>query len=161
MSKTQFYGASSLDGFLATRDDGLDWLLQFGEAVPSYAPFIAQVGAIAMGAATYEWLLRNHVKPDSATPQPWPYTQPTWVFTHRKLPTRPAADIRFVRGPSRRGSGRTMSHFLGEEGGARLSYRKLGALGCGRGGEGGVEMVNGEEAPTGKPGRALSCVRRS
>lgn len=98
MSKTQFYGASSLDGFLATRDDGLDWLLQFGEAVPSYAPFIAQVGAIAMGAATYEWLLQNHVKPYSASPQPWPYTQPTWVFSHRPLPRVDGADIRFVQG---------------------------------------------------------------
>ena len=55
--KTQFYGASSLDGFLATRDDGIDWLLQFGDVPSSYAAFIAQVGAIAMGAATYEWLL--------------------------------------------------------------------------------------------------------
>ncbi len=99
-SKTQFYGASSLDGFLATVDDRIDWLLQFGEAVPSYAPFIADVGAIVMGAATYEWLLRNHVKPDSATPQPWPHTQPTWVFTHRKNPPPGPhdADIRFVCG---------------------------------------------------------------
>jgi len=99
-SKTQFYGASSLDGFLATRDDRLDWLLQFGEGVPSYAPFIAQVGAIVMGASTYAWLMRNNVEPDSANPQPWPYAQPTWVFTHRKdrHPTPRAADLRFVSG---------------------------------------------------------------
>ena len=97
-SKTQFYGASSLDGFLATPDDRIDWLLQFGDVAPTYAPFIAQVGAIAMGAATYEWLINNHVRPDSATPQPWPYTQPTWVFTHRQLPVPPHADVRFVSG---------------------------------------------------------------
>jgi dihydrofolate reductase len=98
ISRTQFYGASSLDGFIATPDDRLDWLLQFGDTAPSYAPFIAQVGAIAMGAATYEWLLRNHVRPDSGSPQPWPYTQPVWVFTHRTLPACENADIRFVRG---------------------------------------------------------------
>ncbi len=84
--KTQFYGASSLDGFLATRDDGIDWLLQFGDVPSSYAAFIAQVGAIAMGASTYEWLLEHHVKLGRPDQQPWPYAQPTWVFTHRVLP---------------------------------------------------------------------------
>jgi hypothetical protein len=28
---TQFYGACSLDGFIATPDHDLNWLLQFGE----------------------------------------------------------------------------------------------------------------------------------
>ena len=97
-SKTQFYGASTLDGFLATADDRIDWLLQFGEVPPTYASFIAQVGAIAMGAATYEWLIQNHVRPDSTTPQAWPYVQPTWVFTHRSRPVLPNADVRFVSG---------------------------------------------------------------
>jgi dihydrofolate reductase len=96
--KTQFYGASSLDGFLATADNGIDWLLQFGDVSPSYAGFISQVGAIAMGAATYEWLIQNHVKPASPTPQPWPYAQPTWVFTHRKHLAPVDGDVRFVSG---------------------------------------------------------------
>ncbi|HTK42059.1 MAG TPA: dihydrofolate reductase family protein [Gemmatimonadales bacterium] len=34
-------------------------------------------------------------------PQPWPYQQPTWVFTTRTLPSVPGADIRFVRGDVR------------------------------------------------------------
>lgn len=97
-SKTQFYGAASLDGFLATPDDNIDWLLQFGDIPSSYADFIAGVGALAMGAATYEWLLRHHVTPPASPPQPWPYSQPTWVFTHRTLPTPSGADIRFVSG---------------------------------------------------------------
>lgn len=96
--KTLFYGAATLDGFLATRDDGLEWLLQFGAAVASYEPFIARVGALAMGAATYEWLLRHHVRPGSVAEQPWPYVQPTWVFTHRRLPTVSGADVRFIQG---------------------------------------------------------------
>lgn len=98
ISKTQFYGASSLDGFLATPDDQIDWLLQFGESVPSYAPFIAAVGAIAMGASTYEWMMQNHVRPGTAQEQPWPYEQPTWVFTHRKVAVPSKANIRFVQG---------------------------------------------------------------
>lgn len=96
--KTQFYGASSLDGFLATHDHGIDWLLQFGDVAPTYAGFIAQVGAIAMGAATYEWLIEHHVRPNTPQAQPWPYAQPTWVFTHRTLPELPGAAIRFVSG---------------------------------------------------------------
>ncbi|HXH22407.1 MAG TPA: dihydrofolate reductase, partial [Dehalococcoidia bacterium] len=28
--KTQFYTATSLDGFIATEDDSLDWLFQLG-----------------------------------------------------------------------------------------------------------------------------------
>ncbi len=99
--KTQFYGASSLDGFLATCDDGIDWLLQFGDVPSSYAGFIAQVGAIAMGASTYEWLLKHHVKLGRPDQQPWPYAQPTWVFTHRTLPAAPDAKLRFVRGDVR------------------------------------------------------------
>lgn len=100
-SKTQFYGASSLDGFLATPDDGIDWLLQFGDAAPGYSTFIAQVGAIAMGARTYEWLIRHHVRPGSEKQQPWPYAQPTWVFTHREHPAPLHADVRFVSGEVR------------------------------------------------------------
>ncbi len=96
--KTQFYGASTLDGFLATAEDSIDWLLQFGDAAPTYTDFIANVGALAMGAATYEWLLRHHVRPNTTEAQPWPYAQPTWVFTHRPRPGVPAADVRFVSG---------------------------------------------------------------
>lgn len=98
IAKTLFYGASSLDGFLATADDSIDWLLQFGNEATTYPAFIADVGALAMGAATYEWLLRHHVRPNSPDAQPWPYAQPTWVFTHRALPTAPGADVRFARG---------------------------------------------------------------
>lgn len=97
--KTQYYTASSLDGFIATEDHGLDWLLQFGEPpAGSYERFIAEVGALAMGAHTYEWLLRHQVQPPGGAAQPWPYAQPAWVFSHRALPRIVGADIRFVAG---------------------------------------------------------------
>ncbi len=58
--KTQYYTASSLDGFIATGDDSLEWLFPFGDLNDSsYPAFIAEVGALAMGSATYEWMLRN------------------------------------------------------------------------------------------------------
>ena len=100
--KTQYYTAASLDGFIATLDDSLDWLFALGELEStSYPDFIKDVGAIAMGSTTYEWLLRNAVGPDAKDPQPWPYTQPTWIFTSRTLPLVPGADIRFANGDVR------------------------------------------------------------
>jgi dihydrofolate reductase len=59
------------------------------------------VGALAMGSATYEWMLRHLVGPNADRPQPWPYDQPTWVFTTRDLPRVENADIRFARGDVR------------------------------------------------------------
>ena|SRR5688500_2126039 len=100
--RTQYYTAASLDGFLATLDDSLDWLFPLGDiADTSYPSFIEGVGAIAMGSATYEWMLRHLLAPDADHPQPWPYAQPVWVFTSRTLPAIPGADVRFVRGDVR------------------------------------------------------------
>jgi len=97
--KTQYYTGASLDGFIATPEHSLDWLLQFGtEPVGDYAGFLSQVGAIAMGAHTYEWLLRHHLYPQDGEGQPWPYQQPAWVFSSRALRPVDGADIRFVRG---------------------------------------------------------------
>jgi dihydrofolate reductase len=67
----------------------------------SYPTFIKEVGALAMGSATYEWMLRHVIGPEADHPQPWPYSQPTWVFTSRTLPTVDGADIRFARGDVR------------------------------------------------------------
>lgn len=78
--KTQFYTAASLDGFIATEDDSLDWLFQLGSpSETDYPAFIAEVGALAMGSATYEWILRHADQVAAETGSPWPYTQPTWV----------------------------------------------------------------------------------
>lgn len=92
---THYYTASSLDGFIATADHALDWLLTQAidaEGPMAYGAFEAGIGALAMGASTYEWLLRNQGE------EPWPYAQPTWVFTHRELPVPEGADVRLVRG---------------------------------------------------------------
>lgn len=67
----------------------------------SYPAFIAEVGALAMGASTYEWMLRHADIVARDTGSPWPYTQPAWVFTTRTLPGIDGADIRFVRGDVR------------------------------------------------------------
>lgn len=98
-TKTQYYTATSLDGFIATEDDSLDWLFPLSDLnASSYPAFIAEVGALAMGSTTYEWMLRNAEAVIAETGSPWPYTQPAWIFTSRQLPTIPGADIRFVSG---------------------------------------------------------------
>jgi dihydrofolate reductase len=98
-TRTQYYTAASLDGFIADSSNSLDWLFQFGEeATDDYPDFIGAVGAVAMGSTTYEWMLEHLINPGADHPQPWPYTQPTWVFTSRSLSPFDGADIRFVSG---------------------------------------------------------------
>jgi dihydrofolate reductase len=100
--KTQYYTASSLDGFIADANNSLDWLFPLGDIEEtSYPAFIRDVGAIAMGSTTYEWILEHHVFRDAEKPQPWMYSQPSWVFSSRSLRPLPEADIRFVRGDVR------------------------------------------------------------
>lgn len=100
--KTQYYTATSLDGFIATEDDSLDWLFPLGNVNDtSYPAFIADVGALAMGSATYEWMLRHEEIIAAEAGSRWPYAQPAWVFSHRSLPVVPGADIRLVRGDVR------------------------------------------------------------
>lgn len=97
--KTQYYTATSLDGFIATEEDSLDWLFPLGDVnETSYPSFIAAVGALAMGSATYEWILRHADEVSATVGAPWPYTQPTWVFSSRSLPLVEGADIRLVQG---------------------------------------------------------------
>ena len=44
--KTQYYTASSLDGFIATEDDSLEWLFPLGDINDTgYPDFIKDVGA--------------------------------------------------------------------------------------------------------------------
>jgi dihydrofolate reductase len=97
--KTQYYTATSLDGFIATEDDSLEWLFPLGDLNDSsYPDFIAEVGALAMGSSTYEWMQRNAEKVIAETGSAWPYTQPAWIFTKRTIPSIKGADIKFVQG---------------------------------------------------------------
>lgn len=97
--KTQYYTAATLDGFLATEDDSLDWLFPLGNVNnSSYPKFISEIGAIAMGASTYKWMLNNADLVSKETGSSWPYDQPTWVFTNNTLTTIEGANIQFVHG---------------------------------------------------------------
>ncbi len=98
MASFQYFVASSLDGFIATDDDNLAWLLQFDGfegGQDSYDAFIADVGCIVMGGETYAWLLEHE-------PGNWPYPgTPCWVFTHHEHSAPKGANVTFVRGSVR------------------------------------------------------------
>lgn len=98
--KTQYYTATTLDGFIAGEDDSLDWLFSLGDInATSYPAFIAKVGALAMGSSTYEWMIRNADRVAAEAGSAWPYEQQTWVFTSRQLPLIHGAHLHFVNGP--------------------------------------------------------------
>ncbi|WP_141014491.1 dihydrofolate reductase family protein [Nocardioides sambongensis] len=99
MTRTVFYTATTLDGFIADPDDSLDWLMrqdQDEQGPLSYQEFIAGVGALVMGSTTYEWVMRHEEGR-------WPYRLPCWVLTTRDLapPSTEGADVRFARGDVR------------------------------------------------------------
>jgi dihydrofolate reductase len=94
MTKTQYYVAASIDGYIADRDNGLDWLMQFGfeEFTADYETFLAEVGVVVMGSRTYEFVLGEDA-------EKWAYPdQATWVLTSRELPLVAGADIRMSQG---------------------------------------------------------------
>jgi len=94
LSLTQYYTAATLDGFIADSDNSLEWLFTRKRdegGLLNYEEFIDQVGALAMGSTTYEWIVDH----ESAK---WPYEQPSWVFTHRALRLVPDARIELVSG---------------------------------------------------------------
>jgi dihydrofolate reductase len=97
--KTQYYTATSINGYIADGNNSLDWLFQFGEIdsmKDDYPQFIEEVGALAMGSTTYEWIIAQENLLEE--PERWPYELPAWVFSHRKLPAVEGANIRFVQG---------------------------------------------------------------
>lgn len=96
--KTVYFAASSLDGFISDKNNSLERLFQFGEPKGNYIEnFLKTVGALAMGSTTYEWMCDNLPKGEDT----WPYKVPCYVFSSRKLPKYPNADIRFVSGDVR------------------------------------------------------------
>lgn len=99
MSLTQYYTATSLDGFIADPANSLDWLFtrkREEDGPLNYDEFIAEVGAMAMGSTTYEWILDYELAGKDPAEWRWPYDIPCWVFTHRELPDVPDSEVEFT-----------------------------------------------------------------
>ncbi|MGB3692423.1 MAG: dihydrofolate reductase family protein [Spirulinaceae cyanobacterium] len=70
------YIATSLDGFVATKDGGLDWLYDSPNPERSdygYAEFMSRIDAIVMGRNTFEKIL---------TFDEWPYEKPVFILSN-------------------------------------------------------------------------------
>jgi dihydrofolate reductase len=104
VAKTQYYTATSIDGYIADPDNSLDWLFEVDEGTDNpFGAFFSQVGAFTMGGNTYEWVLAN----DNLLEEPRNWhdmygDMPCWVFTNRDLPPVPDANIFFVSGDVKR-----------------------------------------------------------
>jgi dihydrofolate reductase len=103
VTKTQYATATSVDGFIADVDNSLEWLFEVprngGSGAEGFGAFFADVGAMAMGATTYDWVF-DHERLDEHPGKwrEWYGATPAWVFTHRELRDVPGAEIRFVQG---------------------------------------------------------------
>lgn len=81
MAKIVGYIAASLDGYIATQDDSLEWLFEYdgmdlGEH--DYRTFIKGIRTVVMGRGTYDFLAKD--------PSPWAYgEQRAIVVTSRPI----------------------------------------------------------------------------
>lgn len=64
LPRTVYYAAASADGFIAARDGGVSWLDPFNSPELGHGAFLARVGAVVVGRATYDQMLGFG---------PWPY----------------------------------------------------------------------------------------
>lgn len=107
VARTIYYTATSIDGFIADDGNSLDWLFQVGAgqagadaaAADRFSRFFAGIGAMAMGATTYEWVLEHEPEllTDPARWRAYYGDVPCWVFTHRRLPAVPGARLVMTR----------------------------------------------------------------
>jgi len=102
VAKTQYYTATTLDGYIADERNSLDWLFEVERGTgddDSWGSFFSRVGAMAMGRTTYEWVLEHERAVED--PSKWHRfygDTPCWVFTHATLPAIPGTPITFVSG---------------------------------------------------------------
>ena len=91
------YIATSLDGFIATSDGGVEWLDEIPNPEQNdfgFADFMKSIDALVMGRKTFEKVLTFGV---------WPYNKPVFVLTKRKVevPQKLEGKIKSVHGAPR------------------------------------------------------------
>ena len=93
MRKIVLFIAMSLDGCIADRSGGVDWLTGQGEGetFDAYGAFIREVDTVLMGWNTYRQVT------EELSPGSWPYEGLTcFVFTHRQPPAERPAGVTFT-----------------------------------------------------------------
>jgi dihydrofolate reductase len=82
MARILGYIAASLDGYIATEDDGLDWLFKYDSddlGEHDYRLFLKRIRTVVMGRGTYDFIAKE--------PSPWAYAeQRVIVVTSNPIP---------------------------------------------------------------------------
>ncbi|WP_409276116.1 dihydrofolate reductase family protein [Neobacillus sp. SCS-31] len=61
--KVVLFIASSLDGYIATKDESLEWLFKVeGEGDNGFSEFLDTVDTVLMGKKTYDWVMKQEIK---------------------------------------------------------------------------------------------------
>lgn len=83
MARIVGYIASSLDGYIADKDEGLKWLMERKDvdlAEFDYTLFVKRIRTVVMGRTTYEWMARQNME--------WPYQdQRSIIVTAKAIDT--------------------------------------------------------------------------
>lgn len=94
-TKNTVFIATSLDGFIADKNGGIDWL----HSIPNpenddmgYTNFISTIDAIIMGRNTFETVCGFDID--------WPYTKPVFVLSNSlsSIPSKYSAHAQLVKG---------------------------------------------------------------
>ncbi|WP_153723168.1 dihydrofolate reductase family protein [Sporosarcina cascadiensis] len=89
--KLVLFIAQSLDGYIATKDDSLDWLFKVeGEGDNGYSKFFETVDTVLMGKRTYDWVMEQEKGQ-------FPYSnKDSYVFSRSSI--KDTKDVTFVNG---------------------------------------------------------------
>jgi len=93
--KNSVFIATSLDGFIADKNGGIDWLDTFPEINnidTGYATFTSEIDALVMGRTTFETVLAFGIE--------WPYKKPVFVASTslREIPIELKDKVHLVKG---------------------------------------------------------------
>lgn len=116
--KLVVYIATSLDGYIATKEGNIDWLVNYPNPEKSdfgFSIFLSTIDAILMGRKTFETVL--------GFPE-WPYTKPVFVLTNtlKTVPPALVGKVEYLSGNEENAIG------LLKERGLRSIYVDGGAL---------------------------------
>lgn len=94
--KNIVYIATSSDGFIATKDGDIDWLMEIPNPNNSdygYAEFIDSIDALVMGRKTYEKVLSFDCE--------WPYSKKVFVLSNslKEINSSVAGKVELINGP--------------------------------------------------------------
>lgn len=89
------YVVTSLDGFIATKDGGIDWLSEIPNPKKSdygFSAFMSGVDALVMGRNTFDKVV---------TLSRWPYDRPVFVLSHtlKEIPEELVGKAEIIGGP--------------------------------------------------------------